>query len=130
MQARGGLPYLAYTGFVSPNRVWFSGSWVLNWVYNLTIERLEQGVFLDLSLKKGVNFGSVRSSCVTKFFKIIYSCSVSNLKKIFLWLQNKLNKYIFLILYCILYYLKRKYLLKQGIWATVLNRVMKNSLLS
>ena len=39
--------------------------------------------------------------------------------------------YIFFsILYCILYYLKRKHFLKQGIWATVLNRVMKNSLLS
>ena len=33
--------------YVPLNRVWFSGSWVLNRVYNFTSKHLEQGVFLD-----------------------------------------------------------------------------------
>ena len=43
----GGTPLFGVYGYVQLNRVWFSGSWVLNRVYNFTIERLEQGVFLD-----------------------------------------------------------------------------------
>ena len=34
-------------GYVPLNRVWYSGSWVLNRVYGFTIKRLEQGVFFE-----------------------------------------------------------------------------------
>ena len=50
----------------------------------------------------------------------------------FLFVNPKqMNKYIFSHFVLYLYYLKRNnYLLKQGIWATISNRVVKNSLLS
>ena len=54
------------------NRVWFSGfSGDLNRVYNnFTFEPREQGVFLDLKpFKQCENFGCVRSSHITKFFR-------------------------------------------------------------
>ena len=41
----GALPYLAYMGMCC-----WTGSWVLNRVYNFTIEHLEEGVFLTQSL--------------------------------------------------------------------------------
>ena len=43
----GGTPLFGLYGYVPLIRVWFSGSWVLKWVSNLTIKRLEKGVFLD-----------------------------------------------------------------------------------
>ena len=49
----GGTPFFGLCGCVPLNRVWFSRSWVLNRVYNFTIERLEQGLFLDWKPFKG-----------------------------------------------------------------------------
>ena len=43
----GGTPLFGLYGYVPLNRVRFSRFWVLNRVYNFTIERLELGVFLD-----------------------------------------------------------------------------------
>ena len=43
----GGTTLFGLYGYVPLNRVWFSTSWVLNRVYNFTIKRLEQDVFLD-----------------------------------------------------------------------------------
>ena len=67
----GGTPFFGMSRWTRP--VWYSWSRVLNRVYNFTIERLsEQGVFLDPKpLKQGVNSGGERSTCVTKYVKII-----------------------------------------------------------
>ena len=46
----GGTPLLGLCGYVPLNRVWFSRSWV----YDFTIKRLEQGVFLDWKPSKSV----------------------------------------------------------------------------
>ena len=45
----GGREYslFALNGYVPLNTVWFSGSWVLNRVYDFTDKRLEQNVNLD-----------------------------------------------------------------------------------
>ena len=44
----GGTPLFVQYGYVPQNRIWLSGSWVFNGVYNFTIKRLEQGaVFLN-----------------------------------------------------------------------------------
>ena len=43
----GGTPLFGLYGYVPLNRVRFSRFWVLNRIYNFTIERLELGVFLD-----------------------------------------------------------------------------------
>ena len=122
-------PTVYVYGYVPLNRVWFPGSWGLNRVYNSTIEHLEQGVSLD----QGVNFGSVSTSVIAVFLNKLMCPLMSRQQphKIFFVCDSKINKIniYFPHLYCI-YYLKRTYLLKQGIFATVLNRVMKNSLLS
>ena len=56
-KARGDTPLFGLYGYVPLNRVWFSGSWVL------------QGVFLDRKpWTGGVNFGGVQSMFVIREF--------------------------------------------------------------
>ena len=50
MGGSGGTPLLGLCGYVPLNSVWFSRSWV----YDFTIKRLEQGVFLDWKPSKSV----------------------------------------------------------------------------
>ena len=50
MRGSGGTPLFGLCGYVPLNRVWFSRSWV----YDFTIKRLEQGVFLDWKPSKSV----------------------------------------------------------------------------
>ena len=50
MGGSGGTPLLGLCGYVPLNSVWFSRSWV----YDFTIKRLEQGVFLNWKPSKSV----------------------------------------------------------------------------
>ena len=70
---RGALPSLACPAEQDRYDIHSLLNRVYNRVYNFTIERLsEQGVFLDPKpLKQGVNSGGERSTCVTKYVKII-----------------------------------------------------------
>ena len=65
----GVTPLFGIYGYVPLNRVGFSESWVLNIISLLNV--LNRVSFETRSLKKGVSFGGVRYTCITKFLKII-----------------------------------------------------------
>ena len=59
----GGTPLIDLNGYVPLNRVWFSGSCVLNRVYNFTIYSvLNRLSFCTRSLEQVVNVGGMRSA--------------------------------------------------------------------
>ena len=66
----GGTPLFCLNGSVLPNRVWFSGFYVLNRVYNFAIKRLKQGVFLDRKPWTGCDR------------RVVFMCGTNFLKKI------------------------------------------------
>ena len=100
-----GTPLFGLYGYVPLNRVWFSRSWVLNRVYNFTIERLEQGVFLDWKpFKECEDLRWAVYICNTNNFFLnicFHDFSVKNYLILYAKQINQGQKVVFRVLICL-----------------------------
>ena len=98
----GGTPLFGLYGYVPLNRVRFSRFWVLNWVYNFTIERLELGVFLDWKpFKECEDLGWAVCICNTNNFFLnicFHDFSVKNYLILYAKQANHGQKVVFPVL--------------------------------
>ena len=100
-----GTPLFGLYGYVPLNRVWFSRSWVLNRVYNFTIERLELGVFLDWKpFKECEDLRWAVYICNTNNFFLdicFHDFSVKNYFILYAKQINQAQKVVFRVLICL-----------------------------